>query len=269
MDVLTQSDNQIVYLILGAIGLLILMSVAIILFFYFSRKKIVSAELDKANLQIEHQKDLLQSTLITQEEERSRIAQDLHDAISSKLNIVSLHANMLNDIEITTKEANRIGETIYDVTSTVLESSRRIAHDLLPPTLQKFGLQAALEELCEELIDIQKFELKHSIEYPEGFLDPQGELHTFRVVQELMNNSMKHSGANRITFNLHSEENHLYLRYQDDGKGFDIEKMEQAKGLGMSGIVNRAIILEGILQIESSPGNGIDINLKIPIKYAD
>ena len=102
--------------------------------------------MEKAHLEIAYQKELLQATILTQEEERKRIAQDLHDAISSKLNVVSLNANFLIEKDITLEDTHRIGEGIQKVTKSVLESSRRIAHDLLPPTLEKFGLKAALED---------------------------------------------------------------------------------------------------------------------------
>lgn len=264
------TDNgQIMDLILIPIGLLLLMSIAIVLFFYFSRRRIVKAELEKANLEIEYQKNLLQSTIITQEEERKRIAQDLHDAISSKLNVVSLNANILSDDQITVGEAHKIGESIYKVTSTVLENSRRIAHDLLPPTLEKFGLRAALEELCEELIETQKFKLNYQLEYENTFLESDKELHVFRIVQELMNNSIKHSEANDIFLSVTSEKNILSLQYKDNGKGFDMESMRKAKGLGMSGIENRAVLLEGNLFVTSSPGSGIEIHLKAQGTHAN
>ncbi|MEM7084543.1 MAG: histidine kinase [Bacteroidota bacterium] len=269
MDDLIGQENQFVSVILIAIGLLILMTIAVVLFFYFSRRRVIKAELEKANLEIDHQKELLQSTIITQEEERKRIAQDLHDAISSKLNVVSLNANILSETDISSAEANKIGESIYKVTSTVLENSRRIAHDLLPPTLQKFGLQAALEELCEELVDTKKFNLTYKIDYPLQFLEPNAELHIFRIVQELMNNSIKHSEANDLNLSVITEENLLSLQYQDNGKGFQMDAMRAAKGLGMSGIEHRAIILEADLTIESSPGNGILINLKTKPKNAN
>ena len=262
MEGIVGQENQMLTLIVLAIGLILLMSLAIVIFFYFSRRRVIKAELDKANLEIDHQKEMLQSIIITQEEERKRIAQDLHDAISSKLNVVSLNANILGEKDITSVEANKIGESIYKVTSTVLENSRRIAHDLLPPTLEKFGLQAALEELCEELIETQKFNLTYELNYALGFLESNAELHIFRIVQELMNNTIKHSEANDLNLSVNTEENLLSLQYQDDGKGFKMESMRAAKGLGMSGIEHRAIILEADLTIDSSPGNGILINLK-------
>lgn len=239
------------------------MSLAIVLFFYFSRRKIIKAELEKANMEIEHQKEILQSTIITQEEERKRIAQDMHDAISSKLNVVSLNANFLVEEGIASGDANKIGDSILKVTSTVLESSRRIAHDLLPPTLQKFGLTAALEELHEEVYDSGKFEFKYDVIYHEEFLTKDKELHLFRIVQELINNSIKHSEASELSLFVKTEEKALSLQYRDNGKGFDLNNAQGAKGLGMSGIENRAVILEGVLTIESSPGNGISVEIHI------
>lgn len=269
VEELFSAENQIGSILLGAIGLLFLMSIAIVLFFYFSRRRIIQAELDTANMEIAHQKELLRSTIITQEEERKRIAQDLHDAISSKLNVVSLNANLLTDNNMEPEEAHKIGAAIYSMTSNVLENSRRIAHDLLPPTLEKFGLTAALEELCEELIETGKFKLGYDLNYSEGFLSPSNELHVFRIVQELMNNSIKHSEATTIHLSLNTEENLLSLNYKDNGKGCDLENVQKVKGLGMSGIENRTIILAGILDVESSPGSGLTVNLKTQAKHAN
>lgn len=261
MDELLTSEKEIVYIILMAIALLLLMAVSIVLFFYFSRKKIVQAQLEKAEVVVAHQKELLQNTIITQEEERKRIAQDLHDAISSKLNVVSLNANILTGKDITPKEAQKIGEGIHKITATVLENSRRIAHDLLPPTLEKFGLQPALEELCEEIEETKKFDLQYNLSYAEGLLHQDNELHFFRIVQELFNNAIKHSEATQILLTLKTNEKGVSLQYQDNGKGFDIQQLKLAKGLGMSGIENRAALMEAHYELQSSPGNGLQVNI--------
>ncbi|MBX2828307.1 MAG: sensor histidine kinase [Flavobacteriaceae bacterium] len=264
MDQSLSTDNQITGIILISIILLVFMVLAIVLFFYFSRKKIIKAELEKARLEIDHQKELLQATIITQEEERSRIAQDLHDAISSKLNIVSLNANFLTDKDISIEEANKFGESIRNVTGTVLENSRRIAHDLLPPTLSKFGLEAALEELCDEVSESGKFRVNYAAQYPMETLPPDEELHLFRVVQELMNNSIKYSEASQIDLVLKKESNQVRLEYRDNGKGFDMKDAEKAKGLGLSGIRNRAAILKASLIMNSAHGEGIEVMIEKP-----
>ena len=86
------------------------------------------------------------------------------------------------------------------------------------------------------------------------------ELHVFRIVQELMNNSIKHSGATVISLRVNCEENHVSLQYRDDGKGFDMEAMRKARGMGMRRNENRAEIQQTELDIASSHGNGISVN---------
>ena len=239
------------------------MAVALILFFYFSRRRIIKTQLEKVLLEISLQKEIIQSIIITQEKERSRIAQDLHDAISSKLNIVSLNANFLKEENISSKDANKLGNSIVNITTTVLESSRKIAHDLLPPTLQKFGLKAALEELFEELFETKKFKIDYKVNYSESFLIPNDELHLFRVTQELINNTIKHSEASLISFELETKENALYLHYKDNGIGFNPEEIVNKKSIGISGIENRIVILNGELNIELSPSKGISVSIEI------
>lgn len=261
MKELLASEDQILIIILIAVGSLVLMSVAVVLFFYFSRKKIIKTELEKANLKISYQKEMIQSTLIAQEEERKRIAQDMHDAISSKLNIVSLNANFLIENGITSEDANKFGEGILSITATVLESSRRIAHDLLPPTLNKFGLQAALEELCEEAGRAKTFQILSVLNYEENFLGKDEELHLFRIAQELFSNTIKYGSASVIEISLESEGKGVKFKYTDNGSGFDLSEARKAKGLGISGITNRASILDADLTIESSLGNGVSVLL--------
>lgn len=262
VEALPNPEKEVVKIILLALAILIFMGVAIVLFFYFSRKKIIKTQLEKAHLEIAYQKELLQATILTQEEERKRIAQDLHDAISSKLNVVSLNANFLIEKDITQEDTHRIGEGIQKVTKSVLESSRRIAHDLLPPTLEKFGLKAALEELCEEVDAAQRFQIQYNISYPEGVLSSTNELHFFRIVQELFNNTIKHSGAKAIVLSLRCSENLLSLQYTDDGKGFEVVKAKTAKGLGMSGIENRALLMNAEFMLESAPEAGMRVEIK-------
>ena len=258
---LFSQESQVVNIILIVIIFLLLMAVAVVLFFFFSRRRVIKSELEKANLEIEHQKEVLQSTIVTQEEERQRIAQDLHDAISSKLNVVSLNANMLTDPSGSSEDSIKIADSILKVTSTVLENSRRIAHDLLPPTLQKFGLAAALEELCDEVADTGTLIVIHNFDYPSESLPADQELHIFRIAQELFNNAIKYSGANILELSLKRAGHDLVFEYRDDGTGFDIDEAKLAKGLGLSGIENRAEILDASLEMLSAANEGLLVRL--------
>ncbi|MFC7357476.1 sensor histidine kinase [Jejudonia soesokkakensis] len=258
-------EIEIIRIIIGAIALVVVMALAIVLFFYFSRKKITQAELDKANLEVSYQKELVQSILLTQEEERKRIAQDLHDAISSKLNIVSLNANILTEEHLTNEERKKIASGIVNVTGTVLESSRKIAHDLLPPTFEKFGLKAAIEELCEEVSETQKFNIRCNLHYKPESLSKDKELHVFRITQELCNNALKYSNASFVKIDLRSTENTVSLQYRDDGVGFDLVSAKEKKGLGISGIENRVALLQGSFAVESAKNEGVQALIEIPI----
>ena len=118
-----------------------------------------------------------------------------------------------------------------------------------------------MEELCEEIAETQKFQLEEAIQYSQNFLSSTNELHLFRILQELFNNSIKHSEATIISVTLLTEENYVSLRYSDNGKGFELSKAKNAKGLGMSGIENRAVLMNASCTIESSPGNGIHVTI--------
>ncbi|MHA7057023.1 sensor histidine kinase [Aquimarina sp. M1] len=252
---LLQEDSQIIVVILIAIMVLLLMAVSLVLFFFFSRKKIIAAELEKANLEISYQKDLLHSTIETQEEERKRIAQDLHDAISAKLNVVSLSTNVLIDGTLNKEEQEQTLQHILSVTTKTLESSRRLAHNLLPPILENFGLQAAIEELCDEFISSKKVTVDYKIIY-NNLLSKRNELHIFRIIQELLNNSVRHGQATHVILNIKEDNEQLHLTYSDDGKGFDIASVSKNKGIGLRNIESRVDILDGKLSYHSEIGNG-------------
>ena len=259
---LLQEDAQIIVIILIAILVLLLMAGALIVFFFFSRKKIINAELEKANLEITYQKDLLHATIQTQEEERKRIAQDLHDAISAKLNVVSLSTNVLIGGGLTEKEEEETLSHILSITTKILESSRRLAHNLLPPILENFGLQAAIEELCEEFVQSKKITIDYQINYNESILPKDNELHLFRIIQELLNNSVRHGQAGHVELKI-EDRDQLTINYADNGNGFDPVAVEKKKGIGLKNIESRVDILGGELSYHSEIGNGAIFKIKI------
>lgn len=235
------------------------MSVVIVLFFYKSRKKILEKELEKKDLKINHQKQLIRAGILSQEEERKRIAQDLHDDISSKLNIVSLNTHLLKTPNLSGDELTEIIDNIIKLTTKALDNSRTIAHDLLPPVLEKFGLNAAIEELCLDFkstrsVDVQ---YKTKINFKEE-CDFEKKLHIFRILQELMNNSLRHGKATMIKIFFDRVDGVCVLDYSDNGIGFDMKKCENQKGLGMQNIESRVTFLDGTIAISSSKNNGFN-----------
>lgn len=264
MNSINLENSEIIQVVFFILLAFLSMFLVLVLFFYFSRKKIVQIEVEKKNIEIENQKKILQNTIETQEEERKRIAQDLHDDISSKLNIVSLNTHLLRTPNLKDEEQNEITQNIIELTKKALENSRRIAHDLLPPVLEKFGLHSGIEELVFECnssksVTVEYFNssTKESLES----LSAGTQLHVFRILQELINNSLKHGKAKKITISLENISNQVKLLYQDDGLGFNRNDDEVKAGIGMSNIASRVTIINGESQIFSKPNEGFQFQL--------
>lgn len=252
-------EKELVALILYISLFFIIVAVALIIFFYFSRKKIIQKELEKKDLVLQYQKEQLHAIIFTQEEERKRIAQDLHDDISSKLNIVSLNTHLLSAPNLTEAETKEITENIINLTGKALENSRKIAHNLLPPVFEKFGLNAGVEELCEEFESSKavKVHYKNNIDFDENDIDRQ--LHVFRILQELMNNSLRHGKATEICISFKNIEGIATCNYEDNGIGFDSNNDKNQKGLGMKNIDSRISFLNGTININSQINKGVAV----------
>lgn len=252
-------EKEIVAIILYTSCFFMIVAVLLVVFFYFSRKKIIQKEIENKNLEIQYQKEQLHAVIITQEEERKRIAQDLHDDISSKLNIVSLNSHLLNSPNLTEAETSEITENIISLTTKALENSRKIAHNLLPPVFEKFGLNAAVQELCEEFESSKavKTYYTNEIVFEDRGIDRN--LHIFRILQELMNNSLRHGKATEIWIAFRNIDGINTCNYEDNGIGFDSKNAENQKGLGMKNIESRISFLDGTIKINSEINKGIAV----------
>ena len=263
MEELFTEENQVITIVIIGVILLLIMGVALLLFFFFSRKKIIKKELEKKNLEISHQKEIIKSIIVTQEKERKRIAQDLHDDISSKLNVINLNANLLKDGDLTKEEFTSVNNSILEATDKTLESARKIAHNLLPPMLAKFGLKDTIEELADSFNNSKKVHIKYNINYPKEYLEPESELHVFRIIQELINNSIRHGKAKRSSININLKDRKLLIKYADNGIGFNIDKLNIKKGIGLKNIETRVALLKGNYKIKTQENKGFEIAITL------
>lgn len=253
-------NDEAALIIMSGILLMLFMGITLLLFFYFSKKKIVQKELEKKNIELQHSKDLLESTIAVQETERKRIAQDLHDEISSKLNVVSLNCHLLLMNDIPKQKELEVLSVIVDLSSKALENSRRIAHNLFPPVFEQFGLHAAIEELCREFNTLNEVKISYENKavFDNGQRDRQ--MHVFRILQELVNNSIRHGKATEIAIAFEDSGEKTCCAYIDNGKGFDMAAAEAQKGLGMKNIQSRISYLKGELAINSTINKGVNVN---------
>jgi len=240
------------------------LAMAFILFFNFSQKRILKEQMRQQQMAYEHQEALLHSTILTQEEERKRIAQDLHDEIGSKLNVILLNAYQLKKIEKGNIEVESITNELSSLVNTTIETTRRISHDLLPPTLEEFGLVEAIKELKDTYrhSDTLSFNLQFN-ENNEKIKSKIIELNLYRVLQELINNSIRHGAATQLTIDLGILENLIHLKYQDNGKGFDIIDVQNKKGLGMKNMESRLRMIQATHQMNSTPGRGLTMEIEL------
>lgn len=243
--------QEITILIAAGIAIMLSMALALIAFYGRAQAKLLAQKLEAQEL-------VLQKTIMAQEDERTRIARDLHDDIGSKLSVVFLHVQRLKKDKAKTESQGETIAEINDILNISIASTRRISHELLPPTLQKFGLTEALDELCDGYtktgyvdFDLKLNGLQAAVQ------DKSKELHLFRILQELIKNSVQHGGAKNIMIHLVTDEKGSRFQYKEDGKGFDKAQLSKGKGLGMENVESRLKIIGGSWVYESSPGEGM------------
>jgi signal transduction histidine kinase len=214
-------------------------------------------KLEFSDLEISRKNMQLTAVIHTLEAERKRIAQDLHDDISSKLNVISLNCHLLQTPNLSPKDIEEITKTIVDYASKALTSSKRITHSLLPPVLERFGLHAGVEELCMELNSTKSVNVQYENNVKFDFKENEKHIHVFRILQELLNNSIHHGKSAAISILFDEKEGKKMCKYSDNGIGFDIKNIVNYEGLGLKNIESRVAILDGTIVMKSELNKGM------------
>ncbi len=261
--------NKLWIILLGA-SLTMALTIA-----YFSWKLARSNRRTLAQKERLHQEELLNlkqqeqlrqfsSILQGQEEERNRISRDLHDGLGGLLAGVKLRLSA-----IATKEREKTAVPDTDVDAVILELDhsvdelRRIARNLMPESLLYMGLKAALADLCNYMDTATTSVTFHGFDLNSAYRQPML-VGVYRIVQELLNNAIKHANATQIIVQCSESDRRLFLTVEDDGCGFNPKDLEM-KGLGLKNIENRVALLQGSVEIESHFGQGTTVNIEIPI----
>lgn len=217
--------------------------------------------------EILQQKQLLSAVIESQEIERKRIGEDLHDEIGGTLSAIKLMLNVnkqsLDDHQTLLLNARQlIDKTINDV--------RNIAHDLSPPGLAMFGLYHTIDSFVSLINRTGKIEvLIHHDPYVENkFLTEKIELALFRIITQLIANTLKHANATQINLIFKPNNENLIIDYTDNGKGFDLSILTKHHGIGVQNIKSRLQMIEATYTLESSPDRGFHMNIICPIAEA-
>lgn len=197
-----------------------------------------------------------------QEKERKRISGELHDGLGSLLATVKHHFEVVEDKMDTNKESYVKAYGLLDQAS---EEVRRISHNMASNVLSKFGLVAALQDLCEMLNASKKQKIELKVTGLEGRLENSTEIHLFRICQELVSNALKHAKASVISLQITMRADVLSLIIEDNGVGFKPEEAQQSTGMGLENLKARVAHLGGTMDIDSVIGRGTAFVIEVPV----
>jgi signal transduction histidine kinase len=258
-----QHKNTLNYILVG--GIIALLCILILSFYiYKSRQKIQQQRITE--LEKEKQLQATEAVLKGQEDERSRIAKDLHDGLGGLLSGVKYSlSNMKENVLLSSENALSFERTI-DMLDSGIKELRRVSHNMMPENLVKFGLDTALKDYCSAITKTKALQVSYSSFGMEEFqANTNISVTVYRVIQELINNTMKHAGATASIVQLSKDEHKLHITVEDNGKGFDVKNITAFKGAGWTNIQNRVTYLKGKIDVDSSEQNGTSVIIEIPL----
>lgn len=215
---------------------------------------------------IEQQKklELTQAIIDGEEQERTRLAKELHDGIGGLMSMLKLqftnfkksHAEIQNDTEY---------NSALNLLNTASQDIRKISHALMPSALERLGLIDAVEQFCTSMQASAGFEIDFQYYGLEERLPPRFELLVYRIVQELLNNIVKYAEAKEVLVQLSKNENLLSITIEDDGRGFDTSIIKNKDGIGLHSMQKRLELLGGKMDADSAIGKGTSVNIELPV----
>ncbi|NMM47094.1 sensor histidine kinase [Marinigracilibium pacificum] len=260
-----ESDDIFLFIIAGTAMFLLLVS-SLIIFVAFYQRRMFKQKILLQEKENKYQKELMYSFVNGQEEERKRLAADLHDDIGAMLSTIKMNLNMASIQKSQPEQGELLKETRNYLDQTI-QSVRRVSKNLLPIALEKHGLDTAIRELCERLSASGEVFVSYSFRLTTAFPDKDS-INVFRIIQELVNNAIKHAEADNITVDINDSDEHFIISVSDDGVGFDLEKttdpMNIEKGIGLANIEGRIKLLNGDWKINTEKNKGTIIRIEIP-----
>jgi len=239
------------------ISFMIIVGVILIRELFYSLKR---ADIDRMRVE----KRVINAIINTEENERKRFAKDLHDGLGPLMSTVKMSLSAL-------------GERIKDPTDTIILNNtnhlvneaintlKDISNNLSPHVLSNFGLSSALSAFIAKINQTKAIEIDFKSNMENLRLESEKEVVVYRAACELINNSIRHSGASKIEIDLNKHEKFITLQFYDNGRGFDTSSLgsEDTKGMGLSNIETRVKSVDGVFILESTPGKGTSALIKI------
>jgi len=253
------------YFLIG--GALFLLFIVLLLYRNYRSKQVIQQR-RIAELETEKQLSATEAVLKGEEQERTRLAKDLHDGLGGMLSGIKHSLNTMKGNLIMTADNAQAFERSIDMLDSSINEMRRVAHNMMPEVLVRYGLDEALREFCNEITYSGALKVNYqSVAMNNVEIEQTKAVAIYRIIQELVNNAIKHAAAKNVLVQVHlsKQEQALAITVEDDGKGFDINAADNAAGMGWRNIRNRVDFLKGKLDVSSIAGNGTSVLIEISI----
>lgn len=250
--------------ILLASGITLLIITLLGYYSYTQKQKLQQQRINE--LETEKQLAATAAVLKGEEQERTRLSKDLHDGLGGMLSGIKYALHTMKDNLILTPENARAFERSMDMLDSSIREMRRVAHNMMPEALVKFGLDTALRDFCNDITQSGALKVSYqSVATEDLMLDNTMAITIYRIVQELLNNAIKHAAATSALVQLVKADGALTVTVEDDGKGFDPALLQQVSGIGWDNIRNRVEFLKGKLDLHAQPGSGTSVNIEFKV----
>ena len=212
------------------------------------------------------ERKVLNAIIETEEKDNERFAKDIHDELGTLLSSINIYVNMLKSTDMEEAERENILNYTKGLIDEAMHNAKEIANNLRPDVINRFGLITAIKAHCEMInkSGLVAIDLNYGHDFSK--IDEDLEVTLYRVIKELINNTLTHASADEVKINLQYENNLLTLDYYDNGIGFDVErtmKKKTHKGMGLSNIMSRIKAANGTCEIFSDRGKGTTVIVKI------
>lgn len=250
------------YILIASVATILIIS----LLSYINYRHRRSLQQQRINeLETEKQLAATEAVLKGEEQERTRLAQDLHDGLGGMLSGIKYSLHTVKGNLIMTNENAKAFERSIDMLDSSIAEMRRVAHNMMPEALVKFGLDTALRDFCNDINQSGALNVTYqSIGMKDVTFEQTKAVTVYRIVQELLNNIIKHASAENALVQVAYDNNQMAITVEDDGKGFETAILKQSKGIGWGNIQNRIEFLKGKCDVDSRKGQGTSVHLVIP-----
>lgn len=213
------------------------------------------------------ERKLLSVVIQTEEKERERFSKDMHDGLGPLLSAIKLYVNELDSNEMDVDERRNFIKHINELIDEAVVSTRTISNNLMPRVIHEYGISKAIESFCNKINRTNQIRIQFKEAGIPKDLDQNIQLILFRVMSELINNTLKHAQASEVSIHLRMDDKQIHLTFADNGVGFDVSQVlqDQNTGIGLKNIMSRISSIQGRMELFSEIGKGFRIEIEIDI----